>query len=94
MIPSYNEALCSPSTKKYYLPVTLVLYKASATNATLELQDYVTMAHPQVGSVLQALMSITANLFREYPRIINDMHSAYIIKLDEVKKQLEKSGKC
>ena len=51
------------------------------------------MAHPQVGSILQALMSITANLFREYPRIINDMHSAYVQKLDEIHKQLEKSEK-
>ena len=51
------------------------------------------MVHPQVGNILQALMGVTSNVFREFPKIVTEMHSAYVKKLEELKNQLEKTEK-
>jgi hypothetical protein len=44
-----------------------------------------------MGGILQALHMISNNVFKELPRIINEMHKTYLMKLEELKGQLVKT---
>ncbi len=50
------------------------------------------MVHPQIGVILQAFNTITHNVFKEFPKIIAEMHKAYLMKLEELRSELEKTG--